>query len=141
VHGGIADGRVPLSAVKALVVLAKIHPQLPLTASAGSAGRQEEAIAFNDELGAAVVRSLSRLRVDERLVKILAAVDLHGELGKIALLGARYGFPVWVVHKEPRRASRSSSSWPATRRKPRRAAICRARRAWPSTPGAAWRCA
>jgi hypothetical protein len=61
---------------------------------------QEEATAFNDELGVAVVKSLSRLRVDERVVKILAAVDLHGELGKIALRGARYGFPGWVVHSE-----------------------------------------
>src|SRR4051794_40584309 len=50
--------------------------------------------------GLAVVKSLSRLRVDERVVKILSAVDLHGELGKIALRGARYGFPGWVVHTE-----------------------------------------
>jgi hypothetical protein len=61
---------------------------------------QEQAVAFNTELGAAVVKSLSRLRVDERVVKILSAVDLHGELGKIALRGARYGFPGWVVHTE-----------------------------------------
>jgi ParB/RepB/Spo0J family partition protein len=61
---------------------------------------QGEAVAFNDELGAAVVKSLSRLRVDERVVKVLAAVDLHGELDKIALRGPRYGFPGWVVHSE-----------------------------------------
>jgi hypothetical protein len=61
---------------------------------------QEQAVAFNDELGAAVVKALGRLRVDERVVKILSAVDLHGELGKIALRGARYGFPGWVVHTE-----------------------------------------
>ena len=61
---------------------------------------QGEAVAFNDELGAAVVKSLSRLRVDERVLKVLAAVDLHGELDKIALRGARYGFPGWVVHSE-----------------------------------------
>ena len=47
-----------------------------------------------------MVNTLSRLRVDERVVKILTAVDLHGELGKIALRGARYGFPGWVVHRE-----------------------------------------
>ena len=57
-------------------------------------------MAFNDELGAAVVKSLGRLRVDERVVKILSAVDLHGDLDKIALRGARYGFPGWVVQAE-----------------------------------------
>ena len=50
--------------------------------------------------GAAVVKSLGRLRVDERVVKILSAVDLHGDLDKIALRGARYGFPGWVVQAE-----------------------------------------
>jgi ParB/RepB/Spo0J family partition protein len=39
-HAGIVDGSVPLSALKALVALAKIHPQLPLTASA-RVGREE----------------------------------------------------------------------------------------------------
>src|SRR5919204_6132228 len=39
-HAAIADGSVPLSALKALVALAKIHPQLPLTASE-RVGRQE----------------------------------------------------------------------------------------------------
>jgi hypothetical protein len=47
-----------------------------------------------------VFKSLSWLRVDERVVKILAAVDLHGELDKIALRGALYGFPGWVVHSQ-----------------------------------------
>jgi len=90
---------------------------------------QEEATAYNDELGAAVVKSLSRLRVDERVIKILTAVDLHGELDKIALRGARYGFPGWVVHTETRPARQSSSTWPAARCRPRRAATCRAPRA------------
>jgi ParB-like chromosome segregation protein Spo0J len=33
-HGPIADGTVPLRALKALVALAKIHPQLPVVAAA-----------------------------------------------------------------------------------------------------------
>jgi ParB/RepB/Spo0J family partition protein len=65
---------------------------------------QEEAkraaTAYNHELGAACVKHLSRIRVDERVVKILASVDLHGEVGKIALRGARYGFPGWTREVE-----------------------------------------
>ena len=62
--------------------------------------RQRKAVAFNDELGAAVVKTLSRVKVDERTVRILAAVDVHGELAEIAMRGARYGFPGWVLHTE-----------------------------------------
>lgn len=51
------------------------------------------AVAYNDELGAAVVKHFGRLKVDGRVVKILAAVDFGGELDKIATRGARYGIP------------------------------------------------
>lgn len=51
------------------------------------------AVAYNDELGAAVAKHLSRLKVDERVVKIVAAVDFGGDLDKIATRGARYGMP------------------------------------------------
>lgn len=60
---------------------------------------REAAIAYNEELGAAVVTRLSRLKVDERVIKILATVDLEGELSKIASRGARYGFPGWKVER------------------------------------------
>jgi hypothetical protein len=59
--------------------------------------RQRRAVAFNDELGAAVVKALSRVKVDDRVVRILAAVDIHGDLGKLAMRGARYGFAGWVA--------------------------------------------
>jgi hypothetical protein len=62
--------------------------------------RQRQAVAFNDELGAAVVKTLSRVKIDGRTVRILAAVDVHGDLTKIAMRGARYGFPGWVAHTQ-----------------------------------------
>ena len=40
---------------------------------------------------------LSTVKLDERAIKILTAVDLHGELDGIAMRGARYGFPDWVT--------------------------------------------
>jgi ParB/RepB/Spo0J family partition protein len=57
---------------------------------------RRQAALFNDELGIAIVKTLSKTKVDERVVKILAAVDFDGELDKIAMRGARYGFPGWV---------------------------------------------
>jgi len=42
------------------------------------------AVAYNDELGAAVVKHLARVKVDARVVKILAAIDFGGDLDKIA---------------------------------------------------------
>ena len=40
--------------------------------------------------------TLSRVRVDEAVLKILASVEIVGELGDIAMRGARYGLPGWV---------------------------------------------
>ena len=42
-----------------------------------------------------MLNRVARLKVDERVVKVLAAVDLHGDLSGIAARGARYGFPGW----------------------------------------------
>lgn len=58
------------------------------------------AVAYNDELGAAVVKHLARLKVDARVVKILAAVDFGGDLDKIATRGARYGMPGFESSEE-----------------------------------------
>lgn len=51
--------------------------------------------AYNAELGAEVLKHLSRTKVDERVVKVLAAVDVGGQLDAIAMRGARYGFSGW----------------------------------------------
>ena len=57
---------------------------------------RRHAEAHNVELGAAVVKHLSRVKVDDRVLKILTAVNLHGDLQRIAARGARYGFPGWT---------------------------------------------
>ncbi len=59
-------------------------------------------MAYNDELGAAVVKHLARLKVGARVVKILAAVDFGGDLDKIATRGARYGMPGFESSEELR---------------------------------------
>jgi ParB/RepB/Spo0J family partition protein len=56
-----------------------------------------DAEAYNDRLGGAVFKALSTVKIDDRVVKVLAAVDLNGELEGIAMRGARYGFPDWVT--------------------------------------------
>lgn len=57
---------------------------------------REHATRFNLELGRAIYTTLSRLRVDEAVLKILASVQICGELADVAMRGARYGFPGWV---------------------------------------------
>jgi len=57
---------------------------------------REQATAFNCELGRAIYSTLSRVKVDERTLKLLASVDVCGELGELAMRGARYGFPGWI---------------------------------------------
>jgi len=58
---------------------------------------REDATQFNLELGRAVFASLSRVRVDETVLKLLASVEIVGELADVAMRGARYGFPGWVT--------------------------------------------
>jgi hypothetical protein len=58
---------------------------------------REEATRFNLELGRAVSTTLSRVRVDEHVLKLLASVEIVSELADIAMRGARYGFPGWVT--------------------------------------------
>jgi len=61
---------------------------------------REDATRFNLELGRAVFTSLSRVRVDEPVLKLLASVEIVGELADVAMRGARYGFPGWVTETE-----------------------------------------
>jgi ParB/RepB/Spo0J family partition protein len=58
---------------------------------------REQATRFNLELGRAVFTTLSRVRVDEPVLKLLASVEIVGELADVAMRGARYGFPGWVT--------------------------------------------
>ena len=57
---------------------------------------RERSTRFNLELGRAVFTTLSRVRIDEDVLKVLASVDVVGNLGDVAMRGARYGLPGWV---------------------------------------------
>ena len=57
---------------------------------------RERATSFNLELGRGLYTTLSRVRVDEPVLKVLASVDVVGHLGDVAMRGARYGLPGWV---------------------------------------------
>jgi hypothetical protein len=61
---------------------------------------RRQAAAHNAELGAAAIKHLSRLKVDARVIKILTAVDIQGDLQRVATRGARYGFPGWSTTVE-----------------------------------------
>jgi hypothetical protein len=67
---------------------------------AAAAVAREQAAVFNDELGVAITNSLSGVKVDERTVKILIAINVAAELDRIAMRGARYGFPDLVTLQE-----------------------------------------
>jgi ParB/RepB/Spo0J family partition protein len=63
---------------------------------------RDRATVFNGDLGRAVYSSLSRVKVDERTLKILASVNVTGELGDLAMRGARYCLPGWVQESTQR---------------------------------------
>lgn len=57
---------------------------------------------FNDQLGAAVFSHLSKVRVDDRVLRILTAIQTGSKLRELAMRGARYGMPGWVTIQETR---------------------------------------
>lgn len=66
--------------------------------------RRADAERFNDDLGAAVYRTLATVKPDDATVmKILTAIDLTtNEIAGLAALGMRYGWPGWVGTEEAR---------------------------------------
>lgn len=58
---------------------------------------RDQATRFNLELGRALYTTLSRVRVDEAALKILASTEIVSELPDVAMRGARYGLPGWVT--------------------------------------------
>jgi ParB/RepB/Spo0J family partition protein len=82
-----------------------------------------DAEAYNDRLGAAIVKTLSTVKLDARVIRILTAVDLHGELDGIAMRGARYGFPTGSRSRRPRARRPSASTSNGRRPLPRHATI------------------
>jgi ParB/RepB/Spo0J family partition protein len=73
---------------------------------AEAAAERERCALFNEQLGVAIVNSVSRVKVDERTVKILTAINVAAELDRIAMRGARYGFPGWVTIEKTKRATK-----------------------------------
>ena len=64
--------------------------------------QREDAIRFNEAVGLLVFKYLVKLKVDERVLRILASVDVGGELSGIAARGARLAFPGWVTQTQQR---------------------------------------
>jgi ParB/RepB/Spo0J family partition protein len=58
--------------------------------------KREQATRFNEAVGLLVFKYLPRLKVDERVLRILASVNLSGELRGIAARGARLALPGWI---------------------------------------------
>jgi len=56
----------------------------------------------NELLGAAIVKHLSKVKVDDRVLRVLTASPLDAKLGKIAERGARLGFSGWLTRTERR---------------------------------------
>jgi ParB/RepB/Spo0J family partition protein len=57
--------------------------------------KREAAATFNESLGLLCFKHLPKLKVDERVLRILASVKLASDLPGIATRGARLGFPGW----------------------------------------------
>ena len=73
---------------------------------AEAAAERQRCAVFNEQLGVAIVNTVSRVKVDERTVKILTAINVAAELDRIAMRGARYGFPGWVTIEETKRGAK-----------------------------------
>jgi ParB/RepB/Spo0J family partition protein len=97
-RGGQPSGQEPLSEEEVKTQRAEQRK--------ADAQARKEATAYNHELGAACVKHLSRIRVDARVVKLVACVDVQGELDKLAMRGARYGFPGWTEEVEQKNGRR-----------------------------------
>ena len=59
--------------------------------------QREQAIRFNLDLGLLAFKHLSKIKVDERVLRILASVDVGGSLRGISARGARLALPGWVT--------------------------------------------
>jgi ParB/RepB/Spo0J family partition protein len=57
---------------------------------------RDQTIASNQRLGAALLKHVCKVKVDERVLKILAAVPLAHDFARIAARGARLAFPGWA---------------------------------------------
>jgi ParB/RepB/Spo0J family partition protein len=58
---------------------------------------REQAIGFNLDLGVLAFKHLAKIKVDERVLRILASVDVGGSLRGLATRGARLTLAGWVT--------------------------------------------
>jgi ParB/RepB/Spo0J family partition protein len=63
---------------------------------------RERAIQYNLDLGVLAFKHLLKLKVDERLLRILASVNIGGDLQGLATRGARLALPGWVTQTQQR---------------------------------------
>jgi ParB/RepB/Spo0J family partition protein len=88
------------------------------TKRAGQQQRRQDATKFNLDLGLLVFKHLPKLKVDERVLRVLASVDLGGSLSKIAMRGARLALPTWVEQVRQKNKTKTVylDTWDAERR-------------------------
>jgi hypothetical protein len=67
-----------------------------LAASEASRELRTDAITRNQRLGTTLLNNLAKVKIDERVLKILTAAPIAGNLGEIAARGARLAFPGWA---------------------------------------------
>ena len=83
--------------------------------------KREEAISFNLDLGVLAFKHLPKIKADERVLRILASVDLVRSLREIASCGARLCLPGWVT-QTPQRNEKLKTTYMETYDAERRAA-------------------
>jgi ParB/RepB/Spo0J family partition protein len=64
--------------------------------------QRDRAIRYNLDLGVLAFKHLLKLKVDEPLLRILASVDIGGDLRGLATRGARLALPGWVTQTQQR---------------------------------------
>jgi hypothetical protein len=70
-----------------------------------------------------VLTRLSKVRVDDRVLRVLTAVQTGSRLRELAMRGARYGLPGWITTQETRGGSSRASTSRAPRPSSTRAII------------------
>jgi ParB/RepB/Spo0J family partition protein len=81
--------------------------------------KRDAAIRFNLDLGVLAFKHLPKVKVDERVLRILASVDLARSLREIATRGARISMPGWVTQTQQKNGKLKTSyleSYEAERR-------------------------
>lgn len=66
---------------------------------------RDRAIQYNLDLGVLALKHLPKIKVDERVLRILASVHVSGDLRGLASRGARLAFPGWPTQTRQRNGS------------------------------------